>query len=323
MAFLIDLSIGLILALAIGAAAMAGFSKAPFYEGAVATMDEIELRSGLYEKEEGGGTVAITESHAVGDDDENPNYSAADTVFATALDQFFADAYFFPEGDGMEIYSALKYGDDAIIYEGSEGNGPYWRREADGTLVPRLSSKAMYSFYVEAIDGTAIPYVSTVSEYIDASRVAFLTVGGCLVFSLFVGLFVPFFVPPLFFRRGRQTLGLKALKLGVLTSEAVPPSLKRTIARNLIFLLVEVLLSIFAFMIPLLVSITMTMARRDRQSFHDYVSGTYVVDASEMPIFLSYDDFVSKAGASTPLDLVEKERILSPEEKESERRGID
>ncbi len=325
MAFLIDMSLSLILGLAIGIGIVALVAQAPFYQTAVSTMDEIELRSGLYEENEEGETSSITELYAVSEEEANPDYAAVDSLFATALEHFFSDPYFFPEGEGLTIYEGLKSGEGALIYEGNEGNGAYFRRDENGNLVPRLSSEAMYSFYVEAIDGTAIPYISTAPAYIDASRTTFLSMGGSLLSSLFLGIFVPFFVPPLFFKRGRQTLGMKALKLAVLTAKAVPPTPGRTIARSLLFLFVEVLLSIFAFLIPILVSITMVMVRRDRQSFHDYVTGTYVVDCSDMPVFLSYEDYAEKTASATPIDLRKGDegRELSPEEKEDVRRGID
>ena len=325
MAFLIDMSLSLILGLAIGIGIVALVAQSPSYQTAISTMDEIELRSGLYEENDEGQTSPITELYAVSEEDADPDYEGVDSLFATALEHFFADVYFFPEGDGASVYEGLKSGEGALIYEGNEGDGPYFRRDESGNLVPRLSSKAMYSFYVEAIDGTAIPYISTVPSYIDASRTTFLSMGGSLLSSLFLGIFAPFFVPPLFFKRGRGTLGMKALKLAVLTAKAVPPTPGRTIARSLIFLFVEVLLSIFAFFIPLLVSFTMVMVRKDRQSFHDYVSGTYVVDCSDMPVFLSYEDYAEKAGRATPIGLRKGDegQDLSPEEKEDARRGID
>lgn len=325
MSFLIDGALSFILGLAIGIGVVALVTQSSFYQGAVGTMNEIELRSGLYEERDEGGTIAITELYAVSEEDPDPDYAASDSLFATALDAFFSDDYFFPEGDGASVYDKLKIGDQALIYQGNEGNGPYFRRDEEGNIVPRLSSQAMYAFYVEAIDGTAIPLISTVEAYIDASRTTFLSMGGSLIGSLFLGAFLSFFLPPLFFRRGRQTLGLKAMRLAVLTAKAVPPSLSRTAARSLIFLLIEVLLSIFAFLLPLLVSITMVMVRKDRQSFHDYVAGTYVVDSSDMPVFLSYEDYVKKTGSPTPIDLEKGkgELEMSPEEKEDARRGID
>ena len=108
MAFLIDMSLALILGLAIGIGIVALVAQTPSYQTAIATMDEIELRSGLYEENDEGTTSPITELYAVSEEDADPDYEGVDSLFATALEHFFADSYFFPDGDGWTAWPKVQ-----------------------------------------------------------------------------------------------------------------------------------------------------------------------------------------------------------------------
>jgi uncharacterized RDD family membrane protein YckC len=62
----------------------------------------------------------------------------------------------------------------------------------------------------------------------------------------------------------------------------------------LLLFFVEFVLGSLSFGIPLIVSFTMMMTRRDEQSFHDYIAGTYVVDTSIDTIYLSKQEYFDK-----------------------------
>lgn len=303
-AFLLDSCLAIIVGLGLASGATSLARQLPVYSGNVETMMDIELESGLYVRDGNGGTVNLVENAGIIETSTEADYRLANSAFSTALDAFFASDLFFPEGNGEATYEDLKVGDKCIMVEIDSKTQPYFAENADGDLVPAFDEKTMYGFYVEAIEGTAIPYISTLEPYIEASRAVFLTMVIAIAISVLLALSIVFLIPPLFFRRGRQTLGLKAFRLAVLTPDAVPPSIRRTLARGSLLVLVELALSFFAFGLPFLTAATMFMVRRDRQSFHDYVTGTYVVDASEMPVFLSLEDYQKKTGASTPIDLV-------------------
>lgn len=303
-AFLLDSCLAIIIGLGLASGATNLARHLPVYGDNVETMMDIELESGLYVRDGDGGTVNLVENAGISETSTENDYRLANSAFSTALDAFFASDLFFPEGDGEAIYEDLKIGDKCIMVEIDGKTLPYFTENAEGDLIPSFDEKTMYGFYVEAIEGTAIPYISTLEPYIEASRAVFLTMVVAIAVSALLALSIVFLVPPLFFRRGRQTIGLKAFRLAVLTADAVPPSIGRTFSRGCLLVFVELGLSFLSFGVPFLTTATMFMVRKDRSSFHDYVTGTYVVDASEMPVFLSIDDYRKKTGASTPIDLV-------------------
>lgn len=303
-AFLLDACLVIIVGLALASASTNVAYNLPVYQENVETMMEIEIESGLYLRDGNGGTVDIVEEADLSETSTEADYRAANSSFDSALTEFFASPYFFPDGNGNSIYEGLKAGENCLKVEIDGKSTPYFTENAEGALVPAFDEKTMYSFYVETIDGTAIPLIATLGPYIDASRAVFLSMVIAIGIAVLLSLMLVFLVPPLFFKRGRQTLGLKAFRLAVLTPEAVPPSIKRTLSRGAILVFVELGLSFFSFGVPFLLTATMFMLRKDRSSFHDYVTGTYVVDASEMPVFLSVEDYKKKTGASTPIDLV-------------------
>ncbi len=313
MAFLIDMAIAFVLALALAAGFGAIVYSSPAYLSAVTTMDEEELRSGLYEESE-NGTELITVLHAVEEGSSPGAYREANSLFSASLDDFFSDPHFFPGGEGMGIYDDLRFGEGALLLDGE----PYFEIN-DGHCVPRFDEESMYSFYVEAVEGTAVPYISTLESYIDASRSVFWQLFLAIAGALLLSLLLVFVLPPSFFRRGRATLGMKCFKLAVLTPEAIPPSFSRALARNLLLVLVELFLSVFAFFLPFLVSTSMWLIRRDRSSFHDYVTATYLVDASETPVYLSFKEYLANNRASTPIDLAKGEAGGNGEESTSPR----
>ncbi len=80
------------------------------------------------------------------------------------------------------------------------------------------------------------------------------------------------------------------MKLSLLSSEALSCKVKRYVARQMIQLFLIVLLSLVSFGIPLIVSFSMMIFRKDGQSLHDYLAGTYMVDSSEQSIYLTYEE---------------------------------
>lgn len=303
---LIDLALSFLLTLTLGIGFVSLFSSLPGYVDGMSYMEETELRSGLYVRDEGVPT-RITDVYLPEENFGESDYARLNATFDTALVDFFSDAYFFPEGDGLEIYEDAKYGNDAVLYNLDGSTTYYWTYAEGGALVPRYDETVMYGFYVDCIETVAVPYISTLEAYIDASRIVFWSMLGAVLLSLFISLCVVFLIPPMFFKRGRQTLGLRLMKIGILTSDAVPPSWKRTLARGLILVLVEFMLSLFSFFIPFLVSFTMAMVRKDKQAFHDYMTGTYLVDVSETPVYLSKQEYLGEITRKTPLDLTKSE----------------
>jgi uncharacterized RDD family membrane protein YckC len=294
-AFLFDFVCAAVLATCLSAGGNAILEKSPSYLAAQDTMGEIELASSLYLKS-GSSIVSVTTAWAFDDSEshEESEYKALDADYERSLTEFYGNPDFFADGTGEQKYLSLKVGDGAI--ERGKNKGPYWHyvagSEGSTSLEPMVGYEALVSFYEEAIDNHAIPLIGTQRpEYIDASRLVFWSAFLLIYLLSLLSLFIFYCLIPLFFKRGWQTLGKKVFKLSLINARAVNPSAGQFWARSLILFFVEFVLGSAAFGVPILVSFTMMMKRRDGQSFHDYVTGVYVIDSSDDTVYFSFDEY--------------------------------
>lgn len=102
-----------------------------------------------------------------------------------------------------------------------------------------------------------------------------------------------YFVPTLFFRRGRKTLGKALYRIGLVDSKCFAPSFLRNLARFSIFLFAELILSIVTFGLPFFISFTMMLVTKRKQGFPDYLLGLTEIDTSKQKIYYNKIDALS------------------------------
>ena len=109
-----------------------------------------------------------------------------------------------------------------------------------------------------------------------------------LPISYTLAAFLVYFVPPLFFRRGRKTLGKALYHIGLIDTRVLSPSLGRFTIRFLIFFFGELVLSLFSFGIPYIISFSIMAFSKDKQGFPDYMLHLYEIDTSQANIYMDY-----------------------------------
>lgn len=119
--------------------------------------------------------------------------------------------------------------------------------------------------------------------------------GKCLLFielpsAYFLAALHVYFIPPLFFRRGRKTLGKALYHIGLVDKDIFSPTFPRFLARFAIFFVSEMLLSIFTFGAPFIISFTMMLFTKDKQVFPDYLLRLNEVDTSKQKIYYNKID---------------------------------
>ena len=102
-----------------------------------------------------------------------------------------------------------------------------------------------------------------------------------------------FFVPTLFFARGRKTLGRALYRIGYLDPKCYSPSFARNLLRFVIVSFAEIILPIFTFGLPLLISFTVMVVSKKKQNFPDYVLGLTEIDNSKQKIYYNKIDALS------------------------------
>jgi uncharacterized RDD family membrane protein YckC len=300
-AFLFDFLCAVFLATGIAALGSLGLQQVSLYKNALETMNSIEIESGMY-IENGSSVDVITDFYTVSSSSAgDADYQIVDDQFENALVSFYNSSYFFPDNQGNLIYQKLKVGDSSLTYDVDGVSTSYWKLSLDSSgssvIVKNCDYATLYDFYQTAISDDALPAISVNSlSYISASKTIFWLTFGLILGSFVFAMIVFFFLIPLFFRRGWQTFGKRLFKLSLINAKAVSPSWKQYLSRSLLLLFIEFTVGFFSFAIPIFVSFTMFAIRKDGQSFHDYVAGTYVVDSSQNLIYFSESEYEKRNG---------------------------
>lgn len=260
------------------------------------TLDTIQLRSHLYEED--NGDLIILSSY-YGNPKTEDEYNTYNEKLNDALIAFYSDSFFFDQNDsksGLYLYNTQR------IPEG-ETHTDLFVYDEHMQVIPSLTAdpKDLHTFYCRAISRDAVTYLMANDDYMNASRSV------TLIF-VFVELLIPMFIAALIFElliplldcHGRRTLGKRIFKIGVVDSRGLSPTYKRLIGRFTLFFFLEVILSVITLFIPIIISFSMTAYRKDGQSFHDYVANTYVVDISQSYICKNPEEYQEKQKVKAP-----------------------
>ncbi len=180
----------------------------------------------------------------------------------------------------------------------------YFIVDSNDQIIPNpdfaLASNHQYYYqyiYTPMIEKYCFSFFTThVEDYynalkIDSNYLIYLE----LPVAYFLAAFLTYFVPPLFFRRGRMTLGKALYHIGLIDRKRVlSPTFARFLARFAIFFFGELVLSLFSFGVPFIISTSMMAFSKNRQGFPDYMLNLQEVDTSNNRIYLDYVDATLK-----------------------------
>ncbi len=203
------------------------------------------------------------------------------------LDSFFT-VYLHEElPDGASVYlnhkASAKTTSGESLFDAS-GNRVFSNPDYD---------EAYASFYISACKDFAPGYLGYKAGYLEARRT--LIVLELLAFetSLLCSYFVFYILPPLFFHRGKQTLGKKLSGIYLLGSDGYSPSVKRHLLSGAFHYLFFFLLGPATFMAPYFISLTMMAVRKQRQTLTEYVFALYPVSAKKEEIYENESEMLS------------------------------
>ena len=103
--------------------------------------------------------------------------------------------------------------------------------------------------------------------------------------SFVLGAVLTWLIPPIFFKRGRKTLGKALYHIGLVNEECLNPSFGKYTLRFIIFFFAELTLSLLTFGIPFIISFSMMSFSKKRQGFPDYMLMLTEVDNSKNKIY--------------------------------------
>ena len=307
MANFIDIFIFVIVFASLFMATRAIVSNTDEYKNNMATLEQIRLDCGLYvQKRSGEVTDIIT-------------YLNSDTAFNNeykrdrsneAIDDFFTYASSVCD---IETYAEMKRDynqfrlDENMIYKNDSspynGMALFLKDDADnivenpdliapGNYVPNIYGYYYDNAYKPYIDGHAQGFLATkIPHFYDIMRYLSLTIIFAVIAPAYLvsGILV-YYVPTLFFVRGRCTLGKALYRIGLVDSRVLSPTFARTTARFAIFYFAELILSIVTLGLTYILSFTLMIFSKNKQGFPDYMLGLTEIDMSRTKIYRSFDE---------------------------------
>ena len=166
---------------------------------------------------------------------------------------------------------------------------------------PGFNAKDSYSIYAENaykpyIDNQLRGYLlSLFPDYYSANRyMSRMILFVELPIAVLLSSLLVFLVPPLIFRRNRQTIGMLIYHIGKADTSLLHLKTGKFLAYEAIYILGIIALSFATLGIPLLVSATMMVFTKNRQCFADYMLQLYDLDVSESKIYYSLEEVASE-----------------------------
>ena len=306
MANFVDFFLLIIMFIVLFIAARAIVVNIPYYKEVEQKINDIQLTSGLYVKDphnESGNIdiVYYLDNYAdniYGDEfdgAENPTGKIGKIV--NAINKFID--YCSKEGHcPKERYEELVgYYDNMRLDAVTKDGVHYFVKDGDNivpneTLASESDKRILYyrNVYVPIVEKRFLPFLtSNVTEYSNCYHVEFrFLLFFELPVSYVLAAILVYYIPPLFFRRGRKTLGKALYHIGLVDDRLLSPTYLRFSARFLILLFGELVLSLFTLGIPYIISFSMMAFSKGKQGFPDYMLHLYEVDTSKAKIYFDY-----------------------------------
>lgn len=165
---------------------------------------------------------------------------------------------------------------------------------SDGTKLRYFYS----DIYKPTIEKYCIPcFQANVQEYASILRTDFnLLVFVEFTISYVIAGVLTYYVPGFIFRRGRKTFGKALYRVGLVDQRILSPTKKRFTVRFLIFFFMELVLSLFTFGLPYIISFSMMAFSKRKQGFPDYILRLQEIDTSKNNIYMNYVEAQLKNG---------------------------
>ena len=295
-AFMVDAFLMIVTALGLVIGSRYLFGSMDFYQNATNKITEIQMASHLYYKDEKGDTTILCDHYDPQSEEQCAEYNPK---LHQALSDFYHDSFFFDQDDsesGYALYIKQRMDSGLFIYTD----------DSHSDVAPKddVLASEIYKTYTSLMKHDAVSYIAQNEDYINSARTLNLTfIFLILVLPITISVFIYEFIVPMLFKRGRKTIGKFLFKLGVVDQKGLSPRFGRFFARFILFYFVEIMLSLVAFLIPFIVSTSMFFFSKNNQSFHDYVSGTYVVNCENATIFMNKEEYIQTKGEAEQFEL--------------------
>lgn len=276
-AYFIDLSLLILMSFVFLSLSNMVVQSTPMFKEREAELTEIKNDSKLYVD----NVYILT---YVNDSEEFESFTQKKEFISSALDEFYNNPEYFKSIVEIQAdYNKRKA--DAV----NESNIHVFVKNSEDVLIEneQVSPEDLYNFYYTEIDEHALSYLVNNSRYFWLQSHAFIAMVIQFVIISTIMFTVTYLVLPLTcFKRGRQTLGMKMARIGLIEVTAVNQPAGKYVGRFFFMLFVMYYLNFFAFLLPSIVSVTMMFVSKTAQSLVNYVFNDYIVDVTDQKIYM-------------------------------------
>ena len=233
----------------------------------------IQLRneSGLYVN--GVDVITYVEKNA-----ELDSYAKKKDELSARIKNFYDNPTYFNGYDIYKLYNKRRLA-KSNLFEEIDGE----IREIEGA-----NDKSLYTFYKGEIEDYSYGYLVRNKEYFYLTRFEFYGSVIQIVVELTLYYIVFYAILPLTcFKRGRQTIGMKLAKFGLITVNANNESTGKYILRVVFMFFIFIPINFVSLLLPSLISTGMMFFSKRAQSLPNYVFNDYMVDITNQKIYLS------------------------------------
>ncbi len=268
----------------------------PFYNDLLNERDQIYEDSYLYKDQ-----VLISEY--IQSNEEFETTEEKKEYLREHIDLFYYQSRFIDDKDKIkEEYAKRKLDytlNDLYLFEENE----------NGDVVEKsVNPSYLVTFYTEEIENYALMNLFNDETYIlNTQSIYLISILNIFIWFILMSFVFLYVFPAFIFKRGRKTIGMKIFKIGFIGVNALNVSVQRYSSRYVFTILVMYILDIFAFLIPLFVSLGMMYFSKREQNLIDYLFNTYVVDTTNDEIYLNYGEYLDKTNFERSIKLEDKD----------------
>lgn len=288
LAMFVDFAIFGIFAFFLFGAMHVGFKETDFFKNFENNRNSLRLESNLYVYNANNQVVLITDYLV--DNQEYPSYASKKDELRKRIDNFYNNKTFIDSDTFIVNYNERRLN--------ATSNGIHLFIETENKQIIENNAanpEYIYNFYVTEVTNYCSRYVFNNPAYGDYTRFIFLTGVVEGVIAVTISFIIFFIIFPMFiFYRGRQTIGRKIFKIGLVGANALNVSKRRFLCRELFSLFAMVYVNFATILIPLLISLFLIFFSKNSQSLIDYVTATYQIDVTVDDVYLDYGDYISK-----------------------------
>lgn len=254
----------------------------PFYKNGLAELAQIKNDTGLYVN--GVDIITYVES----DTTKFPDYESKKNEVSTRNESFYHNPTYFPDATTTEV-EYKKYNErkkNATIISSGDLVHLFLENDGNYTENPAVSHEILYNWYKSEITGYSLNYILNNARYVELNKLTILTSVVNIIIGIILSFTIFYLILPLTcFKRGRQTIGMYTLKIGLISVRADNETTGKYIGRFFFMFLVFIPINFVSFLIPTFLSVAMMYFSKTNSSLVNYVFNDYMVDVTNKKIY--------------------------------------